>query len=184
MKPIAFLSLTIAALVGPSTMAGERPMSFDGVGSMVLDMADEPAQTADFTSGTDSGMASQDAEQCEDAKEAFEARYEAMHSDLEYRLQHTEEVYAQIDFGELATIKQDVSEAMAQRPLEIAFAESVAIEGVKATKEHAVEKARIAIEVHRQELKSRLSKVDNKHSRMALQQAEKALKIAQQALAR
>ncbi|WP_262691383.1 hypothetical protein [Kordiimonas aestuarii] len=180
MKPIATLALTVAALIGPSTMAGERPMSFDGVGSMVLDMADEPVQSAEYTPSmtSDNGQC----DDAEDAREAFEARVEAMYSDIEHQFRQTEAVYAQFDVKQFADLGLEVAVAASEATSDMQAMKDQAIASASSARQMAMEKARATIEARREQLEMRIVSIDNHHSRMALKRAEKALRIAHDAL--
>jgi len=179
MKPLVIIALTSAALVGTSSMAGERPSSFDGVGSMVLDMADEPVQAAYEKTDTDTHS---DTQECEARQEAFEAQVEALREDVKYRIELGEQAFAKIDMAKFEKIGEAIAVEIAELPMNFTFVEAEHAEAAVAARKVALATAKASIQARRDELKERIAGIGNSHSRIALERAEKALRLAQEAL--
>ncbi len=179
MKPLALIALATTAIVGGSSFAGEQLTSFDGVGSMVLDMADEPTQVADL--GPAATRQHSNGGQCEESRQALEARVEGMQAEFEHNFHMAEAAISQFDFDQIeARVEAAVAPIVMTMPdIELKIASR---SNVKVVQKEALEEAHAAIEARRHHLKARIAEVKNQHSRKALIQAEKALKRAQEAL--
>lgn len=161
MKPLALIAVTAAGLMGTSTMAGEKPMSFDGVGSMVLDMADEPQQLSQDSTDTD-------AKGCEARQDAPEAKDASPRKEVRTKTSMKEQAFAAMQMAELK---------VAFKVVHTDRAEAVAFK-----REAAILQARAALEARREELKARLASLDDHHERQAVERVEKALRRAQEAM--
>ncbi|WP_025896056.1 hypothetical protein [Kordiimonas gwangyangensis] len=177
MKPFVIAALTAAGLLGTSSMAGERPMSFDGVGSMVLDMADE-AETASF----EGGESDTNDEECSARNEAFEAQVEALREDIKYRIELGEQAFAKVDMAKFEKFSEAIAVEIAELPMNFTFVEAEHAEAAVAARKVALASAKASIQARRDELKERIAVIGNGHSRIALERAEKALRLAQEAL--
>ena len=177
MKPFVIAALTATGLLGTSSMAGERPMSFDGVGAMVLDMADEPE--AAYSSGSDSDT---DSEECSARQEAFEAQVEALREDINDRIELGEQAFAKIDMAKFEKIGDAIAVEIAELPMNFTFVEANNAEAAVAARKVALATAKASIQARRDELKERIAVMSNSHSRIVLERAEKALRLAQEAL--
>lgn len=177
MKPLATIALAATAMVGGASFAGEQLTSFDGVGSMVLDMVDEPTQMAELAPVAPKEHSR--GGQCEETRQALEARVEGMQAEFERDIEMAEMAISQLDIEQ---IEARVEAAVAPFSMSIPEIEANSHRDIEAVQKEAFGKANAAIEARRHELKAQIAQVKNQHSRKALKQAEKALKRAQEAL--
>ena len=185
MKPYVFFVLAATGLVATSSTADERLMPFDGVGSMVLDMADEPVDGSAAPVATKAeAEAIREAGECEAKQDAFDLHVEAPHTELHLKLEHEALTFKDVHLSELADVGQIISRELAAMPMKIAVAEAAAAEVRKTAREAAILSARAAMQERREELETRIAQTESLRSRHALELAEKALKAAQQALVR
>ncbi|WP_417463452.1 hypothetical protein [Kordiimonas sp.] len=181
MKPLAIIALATTAIVGGSSFAGEQLTSFDGVGSMVLDMADEPTQMADLSPVASSEHSGG---QCEESQQALNARIEGMYAEFEHSFKISEAMITEFDVNKVeARIEAAIAPfAMTAPEMQAVETRVVANTNVQNMRREALAEAHATIEKRRHELKARIADVKSQQSRKALMQAEKALKRAQEAL--